>query len=161
MIVDITKTAIPVYRVCSDDGEVHGYALTVQEDAVSEPITCIDETLDSVRALQVHVFGCKTAARAFQEGLILGGGRAVRLDRRTYFTRLGGAAGVQLSARSGRSDRGGHYLPVAGRRGGGTTGLSPVAPLTPRRGGSLPHGGRDPPGSGFSRRSRRDLGERP
>jgi hypothetical protein len=73
MIVDITKTAIAVYRVLSDDGEVHGYALTPQDDAASEPITCIDETLDSVRALQVHVFGCKTAARAFQEGLILGG----------------------------------------------------------------------------------------
>ncbi|MGH7429028.1 MAG: hypothetical protein ACREJ4_11840 [Candidatus Methylomirabilaceae bacterium] len=73
MIVDITQTAIAVYRVCSDDGEVQGYALTPQEDAASEPITCIDETLDSVGALQVHVFGCKTAARAFQEGLILGG----------------------------------------------------------------------------------------
>ena len=46
---------------------------TAQDDATSEPITCIDETLDSVGALQVHVFGRKTAARAFQEGLILGG----------------------------------------------------------------------------------------
>ena len=64
MIVDITKTAIAVYRVCGDDGEVQGYALTPQDDATSEPITCIDETLDSVGALQVHVFGCKTAARA-------------------------------------------------------------------------------------------------
>lgn len=73
MIVDITKTAIAVYRVRGDDGEVHGYALTPQDDATSEPITCIDETLDSVGALQVHVFGCKTVARAFQEGLILGG----------------------------------------------------------------------------------------
>jgi len=73
MIVDITKTALAVYRVLSDDSEVQGYALTPQDDATSEPITCIDETLDSVRALQVHVFGCKTAARAFQEGLILGG----------------------------------------------------------------------------------------
>ncbi|MGH8473243.1 MAG: hypothetical protein ACREVJ_12485, partial [Gammaproteobacteria bacterium] len=65
MIVDITQTAIAVYRVCGEDSEVHGYALTPQEDAASEPITCIDETLDSVGALQVHVFGCKTAARAF------------------------------------------------------------------------------------------------
>jgi len=58
-----------VYRVLLPDGRAQGYAL----GPVGHAEPAIDPERDYVEQLQVHVFHCEEAARAFQEGLILGG----------------------------------------------------------------------------------------